>query len=128
MDISRDWIKKANCREMDTDLFFPERGASAKEAMEICAACKVAEPCLAMALIDKLHVGIYGGMSERQRRRMPKEQKQQILDKHSPYRCTQCNAGLQAPISKARTPVLLCNTCSLKRAEQARERLLRRSA
>lgn len=128
MDMSRDWIKKANCREMDTDLFFPERGASAKEAMEICAACKVAEPCLAMALIDKLHVGIYGGMSERQRRRMPKEQKQQILDKYSPYRCTQCSAGLQAPISKARTPVLLCNTCSLKRADQARERLLRRSA
>ena len=111
---------------MDTDLFFPERGASAKEAMEVCAGCRVAEPCLAMALVQRIHHGIFGGVSERQRRKMTAEQIQDLLDRHSPHRCSGCGAGLR--VSAQNAAKTLCSQCRTARGTEARERLLRRSA
>ena len=64
------WQDRASCLGMDPDLFFPERGASTREAKAICAACPVRIDCLEFALAHGEKFGIWGGMSERERRRI----------------------------------------------------------
>ena len=66
----RSWHDQANCLGVDPDLFFPERGASTREAKEVCRGCVVREDCLEYALSNGEKFGIWGGMSERERRRL----------------------------------------------------------
>jgi WhiB family redox-sensing transcriptional regulator len=66
----RSWQDQANCLGVDPDLFFPERGASTREAKEVCRGCVVREECLEYALTNGEKFGIWGGMSERERRRL----------------------------------------------------------
>ena len=66
----RSWQRQANCMGVDPDLFFPERGASTREAKEVCRGCVVREDCLEYALSNGEKFGIWGGMSERERRRI----------------------------------------------------------
>jgi WhiB family transcriptional regulator, redox-sensing transcriptional regulator len=66
----RSWHDQANCLGVDPDLFFPERGASTREAKEVCRGCVVREACLEYALSNGEKFGIWGGMSERERRRL----------------------------------------------------------
>jgi WhiB family redox-sensing transcriptional regulator len=66
----RTWQTKANCMGVDPDLFFPERGASTREAKEVCRGCVVREDCLEYALANGETVGLWGGLSERERRRL----------------------------------------------------------
>ena len=67
---ARAWQMRANCMGVDPDLFFPERGASTREAKEVCRGCVVREDCLEYALANGEKFGIWGGMSERERRRL----------------------------------------------------------
>src|SRR5437899_10094452 len=69
-DGERSWQDQANCMGVDPDLFFPERGASTREAKEVCRGCVVREDCLEYALANGEKFGIWGGMSERERRRI----------------------------------------------------------
>lgn len=64
------WQRQANCMGVDPDLFFPERGASTREAKEVCRGCVVQEDCLEYALANGEKFGIWGGLSERERRRI----------------------------------------------------------
>ena len=64
------WQTRANCMGVDPDLFFPERGASTREAKEVCRGCVVRDDCLEYALDNGEKFGIWGGMSERERRRL----------------------------------------------------------
>ena len=64
------WQTRANCMGVDPDLFFPERGQSTREAKEVCRGCVVREDCLEYALANGEKFGIWGGMSERERRRL----------------------------------------------------------
>ncbi len=64
------WWDLANCLGVDPDLFFPERGASTREAKEVCRGCVVQNDCLEYALVHSEKFGIWGGMSERERRRI----------------------------------------------------------
>ena len=66
----RGWQSRANCMGVDPDLFFPERGASTREAKEVCRGCVVRDNCLEYALDSGEKFGIWGGMSERERRRL----------------------------------------------------------
>ena len=66
----RSWQDEANCMGVDPDLFFPERGASTREAKEVCRGCVVRVECLEYALANGEKFGIWGGMSERERRRI----------------------------------------------------------
>jgi WhiB family redox-sensing transcriptional regulator len=66
----RGWQSRANCMGVDPDLFFPERGASTREAKEVCRGCVAREECLEYALDNGEKFGIWGGMSERERRRL----------------------------------------------------------
>jgi WhiB family redox-sensing transcriptional regulator len=68
--LDRSWQAQANCMGVDPDLFFPERGASTREAKEVCRGCVVREDCLEYALANGEKFGIWGGMSERERRRL----------------------------------------------------------
>ena len=67
------WQDYANCRGADADLFFPERGASTRKAKAICNACQVKAECLEFAIQQSEKFGIWGGLSERERRRIRKE-------------------------------------------------------
>ena len=64
------WQRQANCMGVDPDLFFPERGASTREAKEVCRGCVVRQDCLEFAIANGEKFGIWGGMSERERRRV----------------------------------------------------------
>lgn len=66
----RTWQSKANCMGVDPELFFPERGASTREAKEVCRGCVVKGDCLEYALANGEKFGIWGGLSERERRKV----------------------------------------------------------
>ncbi|MCU1345182.1 MAG: Transcription factor WhiB [Acidimicrobiia bacterium] len=69
----RSWQDFANCLGVDPDLFFPERGASTREAKEVCRGCVVREECLEYALAYGDKFGIWGCMSERERSRVRRQ-------------------------------------------------------
>jgi WhiB family transcriptional regulator, redox-sensing transcriptional regulator len=66
----REWQSRANCMGVDPELFFPERGASTREAKEVCRGCVVKDDCLEYALANGEKFGIWGGLSERERRKV----------------------------------------------------------
>ena len=67
------WQADANCMGADADLFFPERGASTRRAKAICGECTAQPQCLEYAIVNGERFGIWGGLSERERRRLRKE-------------------------------------------------------
>lgn len=62
------WAADAACKEHPYLEWFPGRGASTKETKAVCAGCLVRSECLAFAYASGEHVGIWGGLSERERR------------------------------------------------------------
>lgn len=66
--IGEPWRAEANCRGLDPDLFYPGRGAPVQHVREICAACQVRTQCEQAGMKEKF--GIWGGYSERERRRV----------------------------------------------------------
>src|SRR2546429_7350062 len=64
------WQERARCREHDPEVFFPEKGGSSREAKRICSECPVRIECLNYALRRDERYGVWGGMSERERRRL----------------------------------------------------------
>ena len=62
------WRELAACRGTDLNLFFPGRGESAEPARQVCAACPVRQPCLDYAISNAITYGIWGGLTERERR------------------------------------------------------------
>lgn len=67
------WQDHANCAGVDPDLFFPDRGASTREAKEVCQGCVVRDACLEYALAAGEKWGIWGGTSERERRHLRRQ-------------------------------------------------------
>ena len=65
-----DWQDRALCAQTDPEAFFPEKGGSTREAKRICASCEVRAECLEFALQNDERFGIWGGLSERERRRL----------------------------------------------------------
>jgi WhiB family redox-sensing transcriptional regulator len=71
MDITTlPWADQARCLQAEPDTFFPEKGGSTREAKRICASCDVRDLCLDYALANDERFGIWGGLSERERRRL----------------------------------------------------------
>lgn len=73
----RRWQDDGLCAQADPDLWFPERGASNATAMRICQACPVRAECLDYALEheDISGWGIWGGVSERERRKLKRDRR-----------------------------------------------------
>lgn len=68
------WMARAGCRGVDPELFFPERGEPGSKAKAVCwTLCPVRAECLAYALDNGEKFGVWGGASERERRRMRRQ-------------------------------------------------------
>ena len=67
------WQDKALCAQTDPEAFFPEKGGSTREAKRICVSCEVKQECLEYALMQDERFGIWGGLSERERRRLKRK-------------------------------------------------------
>ena len=66
------WQADAVCAQTDPEAFFPEKGGSTREAKKICGGCDVRAQCLEFALNNDARFGIWGGLSERERRKLKK--------------------------------------------------------
>ena len=67
-----EWQERALCAQTDPEAFFPEKGGSTREAKRVCMSCEVRVQCLDYALEKDERFGIWGGLSERERRRVKK--------------------------------------------------------
>lgn len=65
-----EWMRDALCARVDSEIFFPEKGGSSREAKSVCARCLVAAECLEYSLASNEHFGIWGGLSEMNRRKL----------------------------------------------------------
>lgn len=72
-DEEEGWQDRALCAQTDPEAFFPEKGGSTREAKKICTGCEVKSECLEYALANDERFGIWGGLSERERRRIKRE-------------------------------------------------------
>jgi len=68
--MEQEWMAEGNCRFEPPATFFPSDGVGVEVAKRICASCPVKEPCLEYALDYRIDHGVWGGTSERQRRRI----------------------------------------------------------
>lgn len=68
-----DWQERALCAETDPEAFFPEKGGTTRAAKAVCERCEVRADCLEFALQNAERFGVWGGLSERERRRLLKD-------------------------------------------------------
>lgn len=67
------WQDRAICAQTDPEAFYPEKGGSTREAKQVCRSCDVRAECLQYALDNDERFGVWGGMSERERRRLKRQ-------------------------------------------------------
>ncbi|NQV05427.1 WhiB family transcriptional regulator [bacterium] len=65
----RPWVVNAGCRDSDADTFFPGPDGDAELAVRICMGCPVRQECLDWAIEIRIAYGVWGGTTERERRR-----------------------------------------------------------
>lgn len=63
-----DWMDDAQCARVDTELFYPDHGQNATDAKAVCGRCYVREECLTYANAARETHGVWGGLTERERR------------------------------------------------------------
>lgn len=71
-----EWMAHGLCRQIAPSTFFPGDGVGVDQARRICATCPVQERCLEYALVERIDHGVWGGASERERRRILKRRRQ----------------------------------------------------
>jgi WhiB family redox-sensing transcriptional regulator len=69
------WRLRGACRGVDPEIFYPVSEEEAEEAKAICASCSVRETCLEFALANRERDGVWGGATERERRRMLRQRR-----------------------------------------------------
>ena len=67
------WTDQALCAQADPEAWFPEKGGSTRLPKLICRGCEVRGECLDYALETDQRFGVWGGLSERERRRLKRE-------------------------------------------------------
>jgi WhiB family redox-sensing transcriptional regulator len=70
-----EWMAAGNCAHEPPATFFPSDGVGVEVARRICDGCPVKEPCLEHALAHRIDHGVWGGCSERERRRILKQRR-----------------------------------------------------
>jgi WhiB family redox-sensing transcriptional regulator len=68
--VDTSWMAMGKCRELPPETFFPSDGVGVDIARRICADCPVKAPCLEYAMDNHIDHGVWGGTSERERRRI----------------------------------------------------------
>ncbi len=69
------WMAQGSCASIPPSTFFPSDGSGVEVARKICATCAVKGPCLEYALAERIDHGVWGGCSERERRRILKRRR-----------------------------------------------------
>lgn len=69
------WMARGSCASVPPAIFFPSDGAGVEAARKICESCRVRTPCLEYALEQRIDHGVWGGCSERERRRILKRRR-----------------------------------------------------
>ena len=72
------WMAAGNCRNYPPAVFFPSDGVGVYRARRICVDCPVAAQCLDYALEERIEHGVWGGCSERERRRILKRRRVEL--------------------------------------------------
>lgn len=70
-----EWMAEGNCRTHPPATFFPSDGVGVEVARRICVDCPVKEACLEYALLNGIDHGVWGGASERERRRIARRRR-----------------------------------------------------
>ena len=70
-----EWMARGNCRTVEPSLFFPSDGVGVEIAHQICQDCPVKEQCLEYAIYHRIDHGVWGGASERERRRIARRRR-----------------------------------------------------
>jgi len=73
-----EWMAQGRCASLPPATFFPSDGSGVEVARRICADCPVREPCLEYALVQRIDHGVWGGCSERERRRILKRRREGV--------------------------------------------------
>ena len=68
--VGQSWAADALCAQTDPEVFHPDKGGSTRDAKKVCAKCPVQTECLDWALTTNEHFGVWGGLSERERRKI----------------------------------------------------------
>lgn len=79
-----DWMEKGLCRLEPPETFFPSDGVGVEIAKRICEQCPVKAECLEYALENRIDHGVWGGTSERQRRRILKKRRTPVQPEQNP--------------------------------------------
>jgi WhiB family redox-sensing transcriptional regulator len=74
-----DWMTDGKCRELPPETFFPSDGVGVDSARRICVDCPVKAPCLEYAIENHIDHGVWGGTSERERRRLARQRRHLIV-------------------------------------------------
>lgn len=64
------WHERAACRGRSVELFFSENAADVRAALRLCRSCPVRQPCYEVAMANREYFGVWGGSTERERRRV----------------------------------------------------------
>lgn len=74
-----EWMAEGKCKDLAPTIFFPSDGTGVQAAQRICATCPVADQCLEYALAERVDHGVWGGKSERERRRILRRRRLSVL-------------------------------------------------
>jgi len=75
--LANSWMLGARCRDLPPVIFFPSDGVGVEVARRYCAECPVRAECLEFALEHRIDHGVWGGSSERERRRIVRSRRAQ---------------------------------------------------
>ena len=129
-----EWHSAALCAQVGGDFWHPERGESALSAKRVCLNCEVRVQCLQWALDHDERFGVFGGYSERERRRIARGEKVALITpkpkppppptpRHIDRTCAHCRSGFVGHSSAK-----YCSTKCRRRAEADRYNARRRAA
>lgn len=105
------WFKQARCVDVPTEVFFPGQGDSTAPARAICAKCPVRHPCLEYALSERIKHGIFGGLSERERRKIRAGSKR--------LKCIECGDWFDAGKGGGTLRKTCSDACMVKRRRRS---------
>lgn len=111
-DPGEDWRDNALCAQTDPEVFFPDKGGTSQEAKRICGLCPVQTDCLRHALEAKERFGVWGGLSERERRTIERCHRAPVITaacgspsgaslhyKHGESLCRACRFAVRADVA-----------------------------
>lgn len=74
------WMSHGNCAHRDPSMFFPSDGVGVEIARRACEGCPVKTQCLEYAIAERIDHGVWGGCSERERRRIIRSRQTQTAE------------------------------------------------